>query len=107
LVDHPGPLHALLQGLGIAATSWSVEDFVRLAIWIFVLMAVALVCPNTLQILSHYEPALGVKPRPTVRGIGRLLQWDASLPWALMVSGVAAIAIVFIRGPSEFLYWQF
>jgi alginate O-acetyltransferase complex protein AlgI len=107
LVDQPGPLHALLRGLGIAATSWSVEDFARLAIWIFVLMAVALFCPNTLQILSHYEPALGVKPQPAARGIGRLLKWDASLPWAIMVSGAAAIAIVFIRGPSEFLYWQF
>jgi len=107
LVDQPGPLHALLRGLGIAATSWSVEDFTRLAIWIFVLMAVALFCPNTLQILSHYEPALGVKPQPAARGIGRLLKWDASLPWAIMVSGAAAIAIVFIRGPSEFLYWQF
>ena len=79
----------------------------RLAIWIFVLMFVALACPNTLQILSRYEPALGVKPQQTEQGIARLLEWNASLPWALAVSGIAAIAIVSISGPSEFLYWQF
>jgi D-alanyl-lipoteichoic acid acyltransferase DltB (MBOAT superfamily) len=108
LVDQPGALHELLHGLRIvAATAWNVEDFARLAIWIVVLMAIALFCPNTLQILSHHEPALGVKPRPTTRGIERLLEWDASLPWAILVSGLATVAIVSIRGPSAFLYWQF
>lgn len=108
LVDQPGPLHAVLHGLGVvAATSWSVGDFSRLAIWIFVLMVVALGFPNTMRILSHYEPALGVKPRPTTSGIERFLEWNPSLPWAIMVSGIAAIAVVSIRGPSEFLYWQF
>jgi alginate O-acetyltransferase complex protein AlgI len=108
LVDQPGPLHAVLRGLGVvAAKSWSFADFSQLAIWIFVLMAVALGCPNTIRILSHYEPALGVKPRPTTHGIERFLEWNASLPWAITVSGIAAIAIVSIRGPSEFLYWQF
>jgi len=108
LVDQPGPLHAVLRGLGVvAAKSWSFADFSQLAIWIFVLMAVALGCPNTIRIMSHYEPALGVKPRPTTHGIERFLEWNASLPWAITVSGIAAIAIVSIRGPSEFLYWQF
>ncbi len=78
-----------------------------MAIWISVLMFVVLACPNTLQILSRYQPALGMKPQPTKLGIGRVLEWDASLPWAIAVSGIAAIAIVSIRGPSEFLYWQF
>jgi D-alanyl-lipoteichoic acid acyltransferase DltB (MBOAT superfamily) len=108
LLDRLGPLGAAFHGLGVtAARSWDVRDFAQLAIWISVQMFIALACPNTLQILSQYEPALGVKPRPAKLGIGRLLEWNASLPWAIAVSGITAITIVSIRGPSEFLYWQF
>jgi D-alanyl-lipoteichoic acid acyltransferase DltB (MBOAT superfamily) len=108
LFDRSGALGSGLHRLGlIAVQSWSVQDFAVLAIWIAVLMFVVLACPNTLQILSRYEPALGVKPRSTQLGIGRILEWNASLPWALAVSGLAAIAIASISGPSEFLYWQF
>jgi alginate O-acetyltransferase complex protein AlgI len=108
LFDRTGSLGRALHGLGVIADkSWSIRDFAQLAIWIFVQMLIALACPNTLQILSQYEPALGVKPRPAKLGIGRLLEWNASLPWAIAISGIAAIAIVSISGPSEFLYWQF
>jgi hypothetical protein len=39
--------------------------------------------------------------------IGSIVQRNASLPWAIAVSTVAAIAIVSMGGPSEFLYWRF
>jgi hypothetical protein len=108
LLDRLGPLGAAFHGFGVtAAQSWNVRDFAQLAIWISVQMFIALACPNTIQILSHYEPALGVKPRPAKLGIGRLLEWNASLPWAIAMSVVTAIVIVSISGPSEFLYWQF
>ena len=70
-------------------------------------MFVALACPNTLQILARYEPALGVKSQSIKFPIGRIVEWDASLPWAIAVSVIAAVAIVSLGGPSEFLYWQF
>jgi alginate O-acetyltransferase complex protein AlgI len=108
LFDRSGQLGVAFHRLGVTSVqSWSVQDFAQLAIWISVLMFIALVCPNTLEILSHYEPALGVKPQSTKPGIARVLQWNASLPWAIAVAGIAAIAIVSISGPSEFLYWQF
>jgi alginate O-acetyltransferase complex protein AlgI len=108
LVEQLGLQSAALHWIGVVADkSWTVHEFARLATWISVLMLVALASPNTLQILSHYEPALGVKPQPTRLGIGRILQWNASLPWAIAVSCVAALAIASIGGPSEFLYWQF
>jgi len=37
----------------------------------------------------------------------RIVEWGASLPWAIAVSAITAIAIVSMGGPSEFLYWQF
>src|SRR5215469_12730355 len=108
LFDHLGPLTSTFHSVGVIADgSWNSRDFVKAAIWISGLMFVALACPNTLQILARYEPALGVKSQPTKLLIGRITEWSASLPWAIAMSAVAAIAIGFIGGPSEFLYWQF
>jgi len=107
LFDHLGPLGERLRAAGVMAESWSLQDFAKTVIWISFLMFIALSCPNTLQILAHYEPALGVTPQSAKRQAGSLMQWSTSLPWAVMVSAVAAIAIVSMGGPSEFLYWQF
>jgi len=110
IFDRLGPLTSTLHAVGVIAdASWTSHDFAKTAIWIFLLMFVALACPNTLQILARYEPALGVKPQSTPLRIGgiRIVEWGASLPWAIAVSVVAAIAVISIGGPSEFLYWQF
>jgi alginate O-acetyltransferase complex protein AlgI len=110
LFDHLAPLTSAFHGIGvIAAESRSSQDFVKTAIWICFLMFVALGCPNTLQILARYEPALGVRLQQTKPAIGRtkILEWGPSLPWAITVSVIVGIAIVSIGGPSEFLYWQF
>jgi D-alanyl-lipoteichoic acid acyltransferase DltB (MBOAT superfamily) len=91
----------------IAATYGT--DIKMAAIWIAVLLFIALVCPNTLEILAPYEPALGVKPASTAPVLGgfRIPAWGPSLPWAVAISVVAAVAIFSTGGPSEFLYWQF
>jgi alginate O-acetyltransferase complex protein AlgI len=109
LFDRLGPLASMLNSVGVTAVSWNPQDFVKTAMWISLLMFVALACPNTLQILAPYEPALNIKPQPTNPGIGRIrrVKWRPSLPWAIAVSGIAGIAIFSIGGPSEFLYWQF
>jgi D-alanyl-lipoteichoic acid acyltransferase DltB (MBOAT superfamily) len=110
LFDRLGALNHLLGGVvGVIGEPIASENFAQGATWICALMFVALACPNTLQILGHYEPALGVKPRPTERAIGRsrIAEWSPSVLWSLAMSAVAAIAIVSIGGPSEFLYWQF
>jgi D-alanyl-lipoteichoic acid acyltransferase DltB (MBOAT superfamily) len=109
LFDRLGPLASMLNSVGVTAVSWNLQDFVKTAMWISLLMFVALACPNTLQILAPYEPALNIKPQPTSPGIGRIgrAKWRPSLPWAIAVSGIAGIAVFSIGGPSEFLYWQF
>jgi D-alanyl-lipoteichoic acid acyltransferase DltB (MBOAT superfamily) len=113
--DRLGPLAKTLHSIGVNTMSWSSLDFAKTAIWCSLLMFVALVCPNTLQILARYEPALGIRhdpapgmnSEPTKFAIGRLAEWSASLPWAIVMSAIAAIAIYAMGGPSEFLYWQF
>jgi hypothetical protein len=99
---------ALPHGAAAIAAAYG-TDIERAAMWTAALLFVALVCPNTLQILAPYEPALGVKPASTAPVLGgfRAPVWGPSLPWAVAISAVAAVAIFSVGGPSEFLYWQF
>jgi alginate O-acetyltransferase complex protein AlgI len=110
IYDQLGPLTSWLHRAGVASVApdlWSDKEFGRMVKWILVSMLIALAFPNTLQILARYEPALGVKPH-TADFVGRgISEWNASLPWAVAVSIVAAIAMFSLSGPSEFLYWQF
>src|SRR5262249_24181556 len=96
-----------LRAVGVVAESWSSQDFAKTAIWISVLMFVALACPNTLQVLARHEPALGVTARSAKISEGSMIAWNTSVDWAIAASVVAAVAIFSIGGPSEFLYWQF
>jgi hypothetical protein len=90
------------------ATVLGYGDFQMLTIWILVLGFIALALPNTLQVLSRYEPALGVKPIPSSGGFGAgRFAWKPSVAWAIAVTVVAAIGILHLGGNSEFLYWQF
>ena len=61
-----------LHGIGLA----SGIGLQRATLWISVLAFLALACPNTLQLLSRYEPALGWKSSP------RRILWSPSLAWA-------------------------
>jgi hypothetical protein len=91
-------LSGLASGVGLKRT----------AFWIGAAAFIALVGPNTLQILSRYEPALGWKPGPAGSETAETrIQWGPSLAWAAAVSMIAAIGILYLGGQSEFLYWQF
>jgi alginate O-acetyltransferase complex protein AlgI len=110
IYDHLGPLAGWLHRTGVASVApdlWSAKEFGAMVTWILVSMLIALAFPNTLQILARYEPALGVKPHTVDLASKSISEWNASLPWAMGVSIVAAIAILSLSGPSEFLYWQF
>jgi hypothetical protein len=78
-----------------------------MVMWIFALMFIALACPNTLQILARYEPALGVRPRVSADVGLKAAEWNTSLAWTVGISAITVISILSIREKSEFLYWQF
>jgi alginate O-acetyltransferase complex protein AlgI len=106
-LPHLGSIRSWLSGIEAASLSTGDKDFIMMAIWIFVLMFVAVACPNTLQILARFEPALGVKARPTGFLGEQRFEWNPSISWAIGVAIVAAAGILSLGGPSEFLYWQF
>ncbi len=95
-----------LNGMTLPASGGDI-DFNKMALWILVLGAIAFAGPNTLQMLARHEPALGWKSDAGYAVFGRPIAWKASLGWAIVVSVVAAVGILYLGGQSEFLYWQF
>jgi D-alanyl-lipoteichoic acid acyltransferase DltB (MBOAT superfamily) len=109
LLNSVGPLTRVLYMIGVVPESWSNGDFVRTVTWISFLMFVALACPNTMQLMARFEPALGAESKTSalLNEKFRILEWGPSVGWAIATSAAAAAAVVSIGGPSEFLYWQF
>jgi alginate O-acetyltransferase complex protein AlgI len=97
-----------LHGIGLSQLKNISVGRMKIAFWITVPAFIALVCPNSLELLSRYEPALGWKPSPHDGGTAKTrILWGPSLAWAVAVSMIAAIGILYLGGQSEFLYWQF
>ena len=72
-----------------------------------ILLFIALVPPNTLQILVRFEPALGFRPPAAPNPLERVLVWSPSMRWVAGVAAVGTFAILSLSALSEFLYWQF
>jgi D-alanyl-lipoteichoic acid acyltransferase DltB (MBOAT superfamily) len=109
IFEHLGPLARLLEDTGgTAETWWGTTDLLMLVGWTVLLLGLALLGPNSAQLLARYEPALGLRSEAP-GGVGPLSQlvWKPSLKWAIAVALVAYAAILRLSGPSEFLYWQF
>jgi alginate O-acetyltransferase complex protein AlgI len=103
--DRLGFLAGWLQRAGVTDR---LEADIRLVAWVLALGAIALLLPNTLQLLKAHEPALGVRPDQAERGrLERAWAWSPSLSWAIGASVMAAIGVLHLGGKSEFLYWQF
>ncbi len=108
LFSHLGPLAAPLQAMGVKSGLDGGIEFNAMASWTILLAFVALACPNTLQLLSRYEPALGIKSTAGAASVvARRVQWAPSLGWAAVVSALAFVGVSHLGGLSEFLYWQF
>jgi alginate O-acetyltransferase complex protein AlgI len=96
----------LMGKLGVTVVTWESKDFVKMAMLIPALLAIALFLPNTQEVLAKYEPSLGFKSAPARLGRVQVV-WSPSLAWGIGVAAAAMIAIYQLAGPSEFLYWQF
>ena len=59
--------------------------------------------PNTQQIMSRYEPALG---RPTLNPYD-VLSWVPSSYWGIIAGFLMLVGILALGGTTEFLYFQF
>jgi D-alanyl-lipoteichoic acid acyltransferase DltB (MBOAT superfamily) len=95
-------------GLLHVSSELSATDLIASMSWVGSLLVLALALPNTLQILERYAPGLSA-PRPTmeISLLRRAFVWTPSLLWLAGVGALACIAVFWLGGQSEFLYWQF
>jgi alginate O-acetyltransferase complex protein AlgI len=104
---HLGPLSGLTKAFALQIARPDIQ-FMTLVRWIVGLLAVAWLCPNTLQILSAQKPATGVDlEQPYKHGPALHLQWSLSFVWLVAITGTSIVAVLHLGGVSEFLYWQF
>ena len=68
-----------------------------------ILFAVVWFAPNTQQIMTRYEPALG---RAIANPYAYLI-WSPASRWAIVAGTVAALGVLALGGTTEFLYFQF
>jgi alginate O-acetyltransferase complex protein AlgI len=109
-IELPPAMAAKLGGAHhhVAAAAMSTLYFAQQQLWMLALLCIALLLPNTVQIMARFEPVLGAKERPADTGLWlRTLSWNPTLVWAIGIAALAAAAVMRVGGPSEFLYWQF
>jgi alginate O-acetyltransferase complex protein AlgI len=104
---HLGPLAGLLKSFVSAATDMSAQEFVLAIAWLGVLLLIALLPPNTLQLMARYDPALGGPWPPARLLLLRAIDWTPTVPWAVAIAPLVIAAVLRLGGKSEFLYWQF
>ena len=109
----PG-LAGALGHLGVTFAPGSLPALLALYGWMGLLLLIALVPPNILQIMRPYGPAITLpapypgdgKLAPFAALLGRL-QWRPSPGWAVAVAGLSLLGILALSQVTEFLYWQF
>jgi hypothetical protein len=108
LLEQLGPLGGVLQHVVTATGVGSGRELYVSAAWVFSLLLVALTLPNSMQLMSRYEPAIGIKAVPLGKDwFAQAFSWSPSVSWAFVVSALAIAGILSLGGKSEFLYWQF
>ncbi len=74
-------------------------------VWIIGLLMVALIMPNTVQMMRRYLVAGRENQKPTM--LVRALTWKPTTFWAIMTALIVLVSIMLISEDSEFLYFQF
>jgi D-alanyl-lipoteichoic acid acyltransferase DltB (MBOAT superfamily) len=108
-----GSIVAGMIGLHGLTSSEEMGDLAMLYGWIVVLLAIALVPPNVLEIMRPWQPAITM-PGTTAsgrldlwRGLALRLSLSMSPVWAFAAAIVMTIGVLSLNRVSEFLYWRF
>ncbi len=71
--------------------------FLSVIVWFF---------PNTQQVLGKYKPVLNVY-KDQISSYSLPIVWNPTKLWAIIITFVAAYAVIKVNSVSEFLYYQF
>lgn len=113
IMVHIGILGGGLRSLGIHAYLGGGSNFVLMYAWIILLLMIALLMPNTQEIMIRHEPTLDTytsKPRDVIllsETFRKYMTWSYSGRWAFLTATVSAAGLLSLSQVSEFLYFQF
>jgi D-alanyl-lipoteichoic acid acyltransferase DltB (MBOAT superfamily) len=100
--SHQPVLHLWLAQHGWFAPSNGLAPS-GMANWIWILLLIVLLAPNTQQIMQNFKPALGIPSyTPATR-----LAWRPSIGSAAVIWLLGLIAVINLNKVSAFLYFQF
>jgi alginate O-acetyltransferase complex protein AlgI len=99
-----GSFAARLAGQGVEITPGGGLSFVMTFLWVFALLPIVFLAPNTQQIMYRFEPALDASGREY--GNPRW-HWVANWRWGVLMAFVLTFGLLSLTRPSEFLYFQF
>lgn len=108
-----GSIGEWLQYIGVNMSLGGGEVMVFTYLWVIVLLFVALIMPNTQQVMSHFSPAVReYKSSPDysillANRVTSKLKWRPSLIWSTGIGAIAALSVLALTNVSEFLYFQF
>jgi len=102
----------LLQAWGVSSFIGGGAQFLLTWLWIAFLLPIALLMPNTQQMMRKFDPGLtkhrssSADELPGFRG-REGLDWRPTRAWAAVIGCIAAISLLSLTRVSEFLYFQF
>jgi D-alanyl-lipoteichoic acid acyltransferase DltB (MBOAT superfamily) len=95
------PLGIQFQGVGELGFRIS-EAFA----WIFVLLLIVWLTPNTHQWLECYKPALNIQ-LSNISPLWKRLQWRPNNLWLIISTAITVVSVFHISQDNEFIYFQF
>lgn len=101
-----GTLRTAFESAGIGFYAGGGKRFFDTWLWVLLAAWLAFGCPNTQQILRHYQPALGFDAN-TDSASDRQGAWHPGLGGGVVFGALAVACLLSLSSPSEFLYFQF
>ena len=104
-----GSLKLLAERYGVTFYLGGGARFVQTYGWVALAFAIAMLAPNTQQIMHRFKPALDYDPQrdpDRTAKPGKLL-WRPNGAWALFLALITVLSMLSLTRPAEFLYFQF
>lgn len=111
---HLGGVKDILLGIGIGPDSTAGSQISYGSIYCVVLLFIALILPNSLDMMRNYNPALNYSVKKHERDdlyfnnkLIHFLIWIPNRFWAITCGIALAVGLMSLQRLSVFLYWQF
>lgn len=104
-----GGLKPLLEGWGMTFYLGGGARFLQTWGWVALACAIAMLAPNTQQIMRNFEPALDYHIARDTSHAARpaSLAWTPNGRWAIALGVITLLSLLSLTRPAEFLYFQF